>query len=282
MRSARAVLTIAYTPVGDKAGPGRSVRGFLGYIQYRDQHPDSKPRDVEGLLRYVAHRDGASPQGRLFGRDAGAGRVEQEALAKHVARSCREPRVKATDRAAYRLILSPEDARGLDLKVLTRTVMARLDAEVGHGKLPPWIAAEHRNTRHPHVHVVMAARRELSPGSFRTVVVTKERLATMKEAMHLEILRQRGERPMEHSATPRWNRAATSARAANTATPGLWFRRNGRAVAGPRWARRGSSIATVAARLSAYYRAQADRAARERGYRDAEDERKSAQLERGA
>src|SRR5207248_6449151 len=67
-------------------------------------------------------------------------------------------------RAAYRMVLSPERADGLDLKALTGAAMAQLGRDVG--ATPPWIAAIHRNTKHPHVHIVMAARRELAPGLF--------------------------------------------------------------------------------------------------------------------
>jgi hypothetical protein len=91
------------------------------------------------------------------------------------------------------MVLSPEDARGLDLRAITRETLAQLERDTG-AKLPPWIAAEHRNTVHPHTHVVLPARRGAEPGRFRTVLITRRRLERMKAAMRFEIARQRGER----------------------------------------------------------------------------------------
>src|SRR5207302_4436832 len=88
-----------------------------------------------------------------------------------------------------------EHAQGLDLRRLTLAAMSQLEKDLGT-YLPPWLAAEHRNTAHPHVHVVLAARREVAPGEFRALMLTKPRLARMKEALAHEIERQRRlERP---------------------------------------------------------------------------------------
>jgi hypothetical protein len=95
-------------------------------------------------------------------------------------------------RAVYRLVISPERAQGLDLRRLTVAVVNRLEQELGAGGLK-WMAAIHRNTAHPHVHLVLAGMRE-SEGSFSRVDVSKLRLAAMKEALALEIELQRGER----------------------------------------------------------------------------------------
>jgi hypothetical protein len=88
------------------------------------------------------------------------------------------------------MVLSPEHAEGLDLKALTRAAMEQLGRDAG--STPPWIAAIHRNTRHPHVHVVMAARRELEPGHFKSVVINPARLSRMKLAINDELSLQRG------------------------------------------------------------------------------------------
>jgi hypothetical protein len=88
------------------------------------------------------------------------------------------------------MVLSPERADGLDLKALTRAAVGELGREVGG--TPPWIAAIHRNTKHPHVHIVMAARREIAPGRFQTMVINRERLAHMKLAVNAELMRERG------------------------------------------------------------------------------------------
>lgn len=172
----------------------KGVGGFLRYVQYRDQHErEELARDVKGLVRYVAYRDQASPQGRLFDKTRTVGDRERKALVRHVQRSQeRDSRGKAAQRSVYRMVLSPENARGLDLRRVAREAMAQLERDLG-AELPPWVAAEHRNTAHPHVHIVMAARREIAPGRYRTLVITRQRLGRMKEAMTREIQRERGE-----------------------------------------------------------------------------------------
>jgi hypothetical protein len=79
---------------------------------------------------------------------------------------------------------------------MARLAMQQLDADAGPGGLGPWFAAEHRNTKHHHVHIVLAARRELEPGKFSTVLITRKRLQRMKDAIAMEIDRERApERP---------------------------------------------------------------------------------------
>ncbi|HVC07192.1 MAG TPA: hypothetical protein VND98_06395 [Solirubrobacterales bacterium] len=203
MRSTRAILAIRYTPVSVAGGVRRAVGGFLRYVQYRDHHTEPErtlsTEDADRFLRYVAHRDQSASKGLLFDRDGEAGDAERRRLATFIERSIagmpKAPQLgpdgKATDRrrAVYRLVLSPEDARGLDLQRLTRAVVDQLEQDA---KAPVhWIAAEHRNTAHPHIHLVIAARREISPGRYQTVMVSRPRLAAMKSALQREIEFQR-------------------------------------------------------------------------------------------
>ncbi len=173
------------------AASANRLSGFLRYVQFRDQHEDLR-RELGGLTRYVAHRDRTAPGGRLFGPRGNAGDLERRVLLAHISRSLRQGGGKFP-RAAYRFVLSPERAEGLDLKALTRAAIDELGREVGG--TPPWIAAIHRNTKHPHVHIVMAARREVEPGRFKTVVINRERLARMKGALSIELVRERGGAP---------------------------------------------------------------------------------------
>jgi hypothetical protein len=136
----------------------------------------------------------------MFNAVGQAGDEQRREFVQYVARSTeRTPpagqlRSTTSERAVYRFVLSPKDARGLDLKRLTRAAMTQLATDTGHAHLPPWIAGEHRNTAHAHVHVILAARRELRTGDFRTLLITKDRLARMKEALRLEMTRQRERR----------------------------------------------------------------------------------------
>jgi hypothetical protein len=193
MLSSRAILSVKYTPVSRLAP--KAIGGFLRYVQHRDHHETpERERGVAGLVRYVAYRDAASPDGRLFDRNRTVGTAARGELVRHVRRSLvNVPDTGRPGRAVYRFVLSPEDARGLDLRRAARAVMEQLERDAG-GKLPPWLAAEHRNTAHPHVHIILAARREDSPGRFRELRISPQRLAHMKLSLAHEIERQRAER----------------------------------------------------------------------------------------
>lgn len=203
MRSQRSVLTLKYTPVSIAGGVRKAVGGFLRYVQYRDQHLEpSADRGIDAYVRYVAHRDRTSPRGRIFGRDGACTDLDRRNFVAFVARSVRglEPRwVIGEDgqrqdhqRAVYTIILSPEDWRGLDLRRLAHVAMQQLESDAGPAGIGPWFAAEHRNTTHHHVHIVLAARREIAPEKFSALVITRARLLRMKQAIALEIERQRG------------------------------------------------------------------------------------------
>jgi hypothetical protein len=182
------------------AGARASARKFSGYTQYRDQHPDSElAQDVGGLVGYMRFRDATSQRGRMFDATGVAGSADRDALVEFVDESFagihREGKRSSTNNLAYYdFIISPQDSRDLDLKALTRATMAQLGRDAGTGGLPPWIAAEHRNTQHPHVHVVLAGIRRLQSGRHRTLLIPPPRLTGMTAAMNNEIDRQRDAR----------------------------------------------------------------------------------------
>ena len=60
---------------------------------------------------------------------------------------------KAGDERLWKLILSPEFGGKLDLPRFTRDLMERVEKDLGTGL--EWIAVEHHNTGHPHVHIVI-------------------------------------------------------------------------------------------------------------------------------
>src|SRR6266849_4121351 len=205
--SERCIVRTKFTPAGTASEVRRAVGGFLRYVQHRDLHPDSKPSQpspkVAGLLKYVAYRDRANMRAELFGPSGAIGSTERKDFAEFVACSLenskpqpfrtKDGRVMDRRRAVSRLIISPERARGLDLNALTRAAVGRLESELGIDGLR-WIAAVHRNTKHHHVHLVVAGMVGDGEGGYRRADVTKPRLAAMKEAVALEIERQRGER----------------------------------------------------------------------------------------
>jgi len=213
MSSERCIVRVKFTPAGAGAEVRRAVGGFLRYVQHRDLHPDSTPPaapKVAGLLKYVAYRDKASARAELFGPQGTLGTQERKDFADFVARAIEgsQPQVFRTRdgrsmdrrRAVSRFVISPERAQGLDLEALTRAAVGRLESEMGVSDLR-WIAAIHRNTRHHHVHLVLGGMHQDSTGSYRRVDVSKPRLAAIKEAVGLEIERQRGERAPSRSVT---------------------------------------------------------------------------------
>jgi type IV secretory pathway VirD2 relaxase len=95
------------------------------------------------LRREGVTKDGAS--GRMFdaeGDDAGY---------RGFAERCEN------DRHHFRFIISPDDATELsDLKAFTRDLMAQAQRDLG-SRLE-WVAVDHWNTEHPHIHVIIRGR----------------------------------------------------------------------------------------------------------------------------
>lgn len=95
-------------------------------------------------LSYI-QRDGVSreqDEGRLFGA------TTDEVDRNQFAARCEH------DRHHFRFIVSPEDAHAMaDLKSFTRNLMGQMEKDLGT-KLD-WVATDHWDTQHPHVHIVV-------------------------------------------------------------------------------------------------------------------------------
>jgi hypothetical protein len=184
-------------------------------------------------------------------------------------------------------VLSPADGRHVDLRQLTRNTMGQLARDVGVKDLR-WIAAEHRNTAHPHVHILMAAKRQVGPKQYRSVQLTRERLARMKTAVDQQLTLQRSTgvagRQELRRARQRSSQRLAETRATKTMSPerhreivndlreaaGLPRRES----AEHRRERRGrvsSRIGRVAARLANHYRQEMERAVREQKWSSEHD-----------
>ena len=286
MAGTDAILTVGYIGVRSEHST-RDVARFARYVQYRDVHPDSeRTRDIDGLLRYAQYRDPTSTHGRLFNQDGPSSAADREALVDFVRSSLPEPgreRSSTSERAVYRMILSPADARGLDLQQLARATMAQLQRDLG-APLPRWIAAEHRNTRHPHVHIILPARREIAPGRYRTLVITRDRLARMKLALANDLHLQRGQR-LEMGAPllrERGNRVLSRSRSLSPLHSRVWdaghprqeARGAGQEEDGRRRSRSelGGQTLALVGRLARYQRREAERLARRRRWDFDEEE----------
>jgi type IV secretory pathway VirD2 relaxase len=111
------------------AGKNGRARTHLNYIQR-----DGTSRDGERGQLYSAHEDRADG-------DAFLERGKE-------------------DRHQFRFIVSPEDGTELtDLTAYTRDLMSRMEADLGT-KLD-WVAVNHYNTGHPHMHVIVRGKDDL-------------------------------------------------------------------------------------------------------------------------
>lgn len=101
-------------------------------------------------LRYI-QRDGTSrdgERGQLY--SAGEDRADGAAFVER----------GSDDRHQFRFIVSPEDGADLaDLSAYTRDLMAQVETDLGTRL--DWVAVNHHNTGHPHVHVIVRGVDEL-------------------------------------------------------------------------------------------------------------------------
>jgi hypothetical protein len=119
----------------------------LKYIEHRlDEH-----------IKYMEHRQGRERRQEryLFGKDSDH-LTRKEALDDIMQH--------ATSRVAYhKIVLSPSKEEPVkDWRAWTRAVMH--DLEQYQGKSLHWYAVIHKNTSHPHVHLVLAGVGELQDG----------------------------------------------------------------------------------------------------------------------
>jgi type IV secretory pathway VirD2 relaxase len=158
------------------------VRNFNGR-QWRD-----------GLM--VAHaryleRDGNGGNHKEYGFDATYDRVDIAMTARNWA--------LAKDKIHWRLILSPEDHERVNLPEHARAIMAQIERDLDT-KLQ-WVAIQHRNTPHQHVHIFLrGVRREIDEqtGKYQRLTMTPEYVSRR--------IREISERLIEQQLGPRSER----------------------------------------------------------------------------
>jgi hypothetical protein len=123
---------------------GARVRPRRVTVKVRIVKATGKAGGVQAHLRYL-EREGVSREGepgRLYSTfidEADRGAFIERGL---------------EDRHQFRIILSPEDGTAYeDLKPFTRDVMAQVEKDLG--TTLDWVAVDHHDTGHPHVHVVV-------------------------------------------------------------------------------------------------------------------------------
>jgi len=125
-------------------GSGMRVRPRRVTVKVRIVKAGGKAGGVQAHLHYL-ERDGVTRDGEpgclysTFTDNAGRDAFIERGL---------------DDRHQFRMIISPEDGAAYDdLKPFTRDVMAKMEADLG--TTLDWVAADHHDTGHPHVHIVV-------------------------------------------------------------------------------------------------------------------------------
>ena len=142
------------SPRSSTFGRGRaaSLRASRG-LQVRTRFVTVKARVVRHgpnaapLATHLAYlqRDGVTKDGSAAGM---FGAEMEDADGRAFAGRC------ADDRHHFRFIVSPGDAPQMaDLKAFTRDLMVQAERDLGTRL--DWVAVEHHNTEHPHVHVLL-------------------------------------------------------------------------------------------------------------------------------
>ena len=132
---------------GTSGGKGRSTRPYLQRCAVRVTYLNNKTRGQwKAHGRYLA-RESATHENPVEG--VGFGREDQKIdIASRL-----EDWQRAGDERMWKLIISPEFGDLADLRRLTGDLMERMEKDLGTDL--EWVAVEHHNTEHPHVHVVV-------------------------------------------------------------------------------------------------------------------------------
>ena len=138
------------------------------------------------LRREGVTKDGAA--GRMF--DAERDDTDHRAFAERC----------ESDRHHFRFIVSPDDATELsDLKTFTRDLMAQAQRDLGTRL--DWVAVDHWNTGHPHVHVIIRGRADDGQDLVISRDYIREGMRARAEGMVTRELGPRSEQQIRRSLT---------------------------------------------------------------------------------
>jgi len=150
VRRGRGAAFVRARALGGRGWSHRQPGARRVMVKSRSVRAAGKNGRAAAHLRYI-QRDGTSrdgERGRLY--SATQDRTDGDAFLDR----------GKDDRHQFRVIVSPEDGMGLgDLSGFTRDLMSKLEGDLGT-KLD-WVAVNHFNTGHPHVHVIINGRDEL-------------------------------------------------------------------------------------------------------------------------
>jgi hypothetical protein len=129
----------------NNAAKGRRERNDPG-SKVGKQYVKARRRAVRSLTYYQDRRRGADePERQIFTKDATVSRREAIGMMD----GC-----QGRDFLVHRVVLSPGEGRDVeDLREMTRRVMRCLEED--KRQEIDWVAVEHHNTEHPHVHLMI-------------------------------------------------------------------------------------------------------------------------------
>ncbi len=129
------------------AGKGKGARPYLQRCAVRVTYLNNKTRG-----QWRAHGRYLARESATFENDAKAAAFNRENGGIDIARML-EGWQGAGDERVFNLIVSPEFGDRVDLSRLTLQMIERMEEDLGTDF--EWVAVEHYNTQHPHVHVVV-------------------------------------------------------------------------------------------------------------------------------
>jgi type IV secretory pathway VirD2 relaxase len=133
-------------------GKGKTVRPYHQRCAIRVTYLKNKIRGQwKAHGRYIARESAA------FEDDARAVGFSREIEPIDIAGQL-ESWQAAGDQQMWKIIVSPEFGDNVDLPRLTRELLGKMEKDLGTDL--EWVAAEHHNTEHPHVHVVIRGVRD--------------------------------------------------------------------------------------------------------------------------
>jgi type IV secretory pathway VirD2 relaxase len=126
------------------ARSGMQIRPRRVTVKVRIVKPRGKPAAALAHLRYL-EREGVTREGepgRLYSTFTDT--ADRDAFLER----------GTGDRHQFRMIVAPEDGAAYeDLKPFTRDLMAKMESDLG--TTLDWVAVDHQDTGHPHVHLVV-------------------------------------------------------------------------------------------------------------------------------
>ncbi len=129
------------------AGKGKAARPYLQRCAVRVTYLNNKTRG-----QWQAHGRYLARESATFANDVKAVGFNRESDGIDVARQL-DGWQCAGDERVFKLIVSPEFGDRVDLSRLTRQLIEQMGEDLGTNL--EWVAVEHHNTEHPHVHVVV-------------------------------------------------------------------------------------------------------------------------------